>query len=64
MLDNPAHLSEDINCISAYPALDDFQGVLPAGSDARILSHAVFVPKVEPAPDGSLRFAGAQAQGA
>jgi uncharacterized SAM-binding protein YcdF (DUF218 family) len=35
-----------------------------AGSEAPILSHAIFVPKVEPAPDGSLGFVGLQAQGA
>ncbi|MDR3727191.1 MAG: YdcF family protein [Terracidiphilus sp.] len=34
-----------------------------AGSDARTLSHAVFVPKVEPGPDGALRLVENQAQG-
>jgi hypothetical protein len=33
-----------------------------AGSAAPILSHAVFVPKVEPAPEGFLRFTASQAQ--
>jgi uncharacterized SAM-binding protein YcdF (DUF218 family) len=34
-----------------------------AGSDARALSHAVFVPKVETGPDRTLRLADDQAQG-
>lgn len=34
-----------------------------AGSDARTLSHAVFVPEVEPGPDGALRLAKDQAHG-
>lgn len=34
-----------------------------AGSDMCTLSHAVFVPKVEPGPDGALRLAEDQAQG-
>lgn len=34
-----------------------------AGSDARTLSHAVFVPKVEPRPDGALSLIENQAQG-
>lgn len=34
-----------------------------AGSDARVLSHAVFVPAVEPGPDGMPRFPAGQDQG-
>jgi uncharacterized SAM-binding protein YcdF (DUF218 family) len=34
-----------------------------AGSTARALSHAAFVPRVEPGPDGTLRLAGNQAHG-
>jgi uncharacterized SAM-binding protein YcdF (DUF218 family) len=34
-----------------------------AGSDARTLSHAVFVPKVEPGPDDALQLAKDQALG-
>lgn len=34
-----------------------------AGSDARTLSHAAFVPKVEPGQDGALRLAEDQAHG-
>jgi uncharacterized SAM-binding protein YcdF (DUF218 family) len=34
-----------------------------AGSDVRTLSHAAFVPKVEPGPDGALRLSEEQAQG-
>jgi uncharacterized SAM-binding protein YcdF (DUF218 family) len=34
-----------------------------AGSDARTLSHAVFVPKVEQGPDGALRLVEEQTQG-
>jgi uncharacterized SAM-binding protein YcdF (DUF218 family) len=34
-----------------------------AGSDARTLSHAAFVPRIEPGPDGMLQLAEDQAQG-
>jgi hypothetical protein len=34
-----------------------------AGSEARALSHAVFVPAVEPDSDGRLRFAAGQSEG-
>jgi uncharacterized SAM-binding protein YcdF (DUF218 family) len=34
-----------------------------AGSEARALSHAAFVPAVEPGSDGKLRFTAAQTQG-
>lgn len=34
-----------------------------AGSDARTLSHAAFVPKIGPGPDGMLQLAEDQAQG-
>jgi uncharacterized SAM-binding protein YcdF (DUF218 family) len=34
-----------------------------AGSDLRALSHAVFVPRVEPGPPATLRFTGGQGRG-